>query len=1229
MGKQKKGKNRPKVEATSDEKQKQVAEELNTGEFAESVGLTTRSDEAALEATAADQSMPNDAPPATKTAEDTASRILTEDVNGPIDDKSERDGKVGSADAQVSEPIEIHTQKLTLEADIQDTSSNQETLNSKLIHEDNDSNTREAQNIESVHQEERTVRINPEIPKEEDNAEPFKITTLLVSVGREYDDDQNPNGLLSEDKIRDQNYSRSIQMEPKESSKIEVSEVQEIQISSKSQRPYNPLGDYLKMENEALTSAKNKAVEDRDEAVRDLKVLFEKNAELEQKLKENLQNAERLAKKNQNLKSCSLKFLNTIVHLKQMVGTVINNLNKRNHFDLGKIDRIIDGSSKISLAGLLGREAEEILSKDISLKKDQALYDKVLGTLKRKESENFDLVKSLPDVPSKAEFDDNFVLPLLNFNEYDDDASEINVKKYELKIDSFVPSLGLHRSYSQEIPSSKKWLNRSYRDNNIALKKEQDGDVIATEKERTSSRKKSRDKNEISRFHSIIAQSNKANEEKKEEIFALIPPSYEKYDKSSSPIRSGVLNLGISDELMKFSSPKESRKFMIDKSGLMFNSLSSLSQKKEPFKKGEGQSIFFNMSNRPLLIDSEIQYGYEGNLDFSSSKEKRILSLERFQGVNQSIDSSKLIPSQMKEISDQKIFLKNSMKKETSDCEIQTDRIQLSQEKQNSIAYQPSYRPEETQPDQDLETPWLDDEIQIEEKEIEQDKKSVCRTNPLDLIFSDLGKILSNNKSVSKRRNRYELSNANSFVFQSGKGLVIPFTPRQLGTPDESMASAKHNIFEMTEEQGRGRTQSNYEEDSSNSSVQHTKLRISESNILPANNSSQINEPILTRAVSFGGANISFGAQNLVNKHQLAISSGLNTDKDPQDELNFKEEAKSISDNEKSEKRENQIMNILSSIGQISHQTKEMMEEYQLNRSLVNSESFTSIVTQIKSLLQNSKSYSISFNEVRGELEKEFSRLSHQLGLVRKELSHDQEFVLDIDKVLRRIEDVISLTRRPGVMSNNSQAFVLAAEELAKIIESELRPKSERPEKLRYSENLKELSEPSSRQEFFQSRVTQSMQDSKRGISPEDETYRGKVSPFDKKVTREKLEVNRSEVSPAAGHSSPQNPLFTERLDQEHNLATEYSLLFKIYIKMFEFFTVVMELVRHSNLDKSHFLKKELRNFYRTILVENPRFSLTSIKRRKEMTVEDFKQQMKTDYEQWLRLFSMLKESRI
>ena len=239
----------------------------------------------------------------------------------------------------------------------------------------------------------------------------------------------------------------------------------------------------------------------------------------------------------------------------------------------------------------------------------------------------------------------------------------------------------------------------------------------------------------------------------------------------------------------------------------------------------------------------------------------------------------------------------------------------------------------------------------------------------------------SNRVRRNQKRVRGQLWEVESFSILKAKTVL---TPRNIGRPEDSVCSGGPNVFELTDDQNRPRV----EDDSFSGSVGLTR----QAGFGTTPFESLEHRP--TR-ITFSGANISFGG---LTQTAAAV---------PQVAEARDEAAKTLE--------------VLEEAASTSSQTGVLY-----------------IVTQIKSLLRDSKMYSINLTDMREELAGEFEKLAKFLDQALVDSRTDSAFISELRTLSTRVQQVIRVAKTLGGVTNSSQAFVLAASGLAAIIEAEL-----------------------------------------------------------------------------------------------------------------------------------------------------------------------------------------------
>lgn len=228
---------------------------------------------------------------------------------------------------------------------------------------------------------------------------------------------------------------------------------------------------------------------------------------------------------------------------------------------------------------------------------------------------------------------------------------------------------------------------------------------------------------------------------------------------------------------------------------------------------------------------------------------------------------------------------------------------------------------------------------------------------------------------------RGQLWEVESFSILKAKTVL---TPRNIARPEDSVCSGGPNVFELTDDQNRPRV----EDDSFSGSVGLTR----QAGFGTTPFDSLEHRP--TR-ITFSGANISFGG---LTQTAAAV---------PQVAEVIDEAAKTLE--------------VLDEAASTSSQTNVLY-----------------VVTQIKSLLRDSKMYSINLTDVREELAGEFEKLAKFLDQILVDSRTDSAFISELRSLSTRVQQIIRVAKTSGGVTNSSQAFVLAASGLAAIIEAEL-----------------------------------------------------------------------------------------------------------------------------------------------------------------------------------------------
>ena len=102
--------------------------------------------------------------------------------------------------------------------------------------------------------------------------------------------------------------------------------------------------------------------------------------------------------------------------------------------------------------------------------------------------------------------------------------------------------------------------------------------------------------------------------------------------------------------------------------------------------------------------------------------------------------------------------------------------------------------------------------------------------------------------------------------------------------------------------------------------------------------------------------------------------------------------------------------------------------------------------------------------------------------------------------------------------------------------------------------------------------------------------------------------------------------VYVESTEQK-NFKEMYAVVFKIYVEVFNFFTIVLNLVKARDFEKYKKLKQNMRKYYQLILLENRQFNNSFVSRSRKSLIDiyEFKDQIRVDHEHWTQLFSILR----
>lgn len=767
-------------------------------------------------------------------------------------------------------------------------------------------------------------------------------------------------------------------------------------------KAFHEIQEVAAIEKSKLRKELEAAVLLRDQAVKENRDYFLKVTAMQQNLEDANRTITKLQEFQSNSRKLSVCLLKCLFFLKGSMHKMLKGLEKKEPFDLGKIDMDVDFVMKPEIRNFLGKEAKRLYEKNINLKIDQAVYDSLRNGVKRKQKG--DVSENSVSILDMKSIEDNLILPIEEPSDrrisfaarYKQNNKPLAVNKVR---DGSTP--GFKRSASQELDMIRPLVGRPG---------DKEVGISAFQTHGTSEKVK---------IPMALRESKSFDIRQR---MCLNPLDFDEVEPNDCKVDFHDIKVNVESLNNDLTTTKRN-----------VNGTSSLYIPRLPIYRQD-------VVDREQEMESSPQKSRRNNAIDNSNTQNDYVSKEKVlrESSDLSIDNQhcafKSLNDSIENLNFEKeISLNHKLSNEKSAKQnFEVDPLLHKNTTRNSIERLNIKMIGSNRSDKDSSN-----DISDQENRVVNRIPSNKRTSPK---FQTITQTLHFAFGKTIPRRKLSISEELRYAF-------APVKEDQVGTPRLKSEKAlicsdfQSNNADINNCQLKIHLNINREEDSNSASTNKKRDRIFDASIVQHDLLSSGTESYHHKsAPKIGHVNISF-AGNLPSKLELLSNDNHNVDSISSDNKYSKLVEKQIEKSHFAEQKRfsNDFTRDLKEAISLGEEAEHLFTGFNQNTSTSNPKSLTFTLTQVKSLLRDSKKYSTTLNDIKGNLQSEFKRIIEFIRLELNQENLDKDLELELKGVVDRLNQVLKSLIHDSSSMNNAQIFMFVVKELLKTIEKELK----------------------------------------------------------------------------------------------------------------------------------------------------------------------------------------------